>query len=105
MLGFISATDSENNREYVGIDTKEDILLKFHAVVKGDGMHILPTLANKKKYYMVEGLPAIRNTIDLNNGGRLSAQVKSMFCGYIADEANAIIAAHKLRTSFIQHLQ
>jgi hypothetical protein len=64
---------------------------------------VLPTLANKKSYYFIDGLK--KELVKLNytkdDGYQLNDSVVETFKGYVLDELNSIKLAFKQKEEFL----
>ena len=93
--------DYSTSRGYLDISDKEDIIIKLKAVL--DNKMILPTLANKKSYYFIDGLK--KELVKLNYtkdaGYQLNDSVVETFKGYALDELNSIKLALKQKEEFL----
>lgn len=101
MLAVMNRDDYSTSRGYLDISDKEDIIIKLKAVL--DSKMVLPTLANKKSYYFIDGLK--KELVKLNYtkdaGYQLNDSVVETFKGYALDELNSIKLAFKQKEEFL----
>lgn len=103
VLSFLQLDESDTGRDYTNISDVEDVMLKFNGVMQGK--YPLPTLAGKRTYYMVDGIPThsvdiIRNAATGNIG--LDDGTIRLFTDYLKSEYLAINAAYDLRSKFLK---
>ena len=104
MLAVMNRDDYSTSRGYLDISDKEDLIIKLKAVM--DGKLLLPTLANKKSYYFIDGLKKelVRLTYVKGQGYQLNDQVIDTFMGYALDELNSIKLAIQQKEEFVKAL-
>lgn len=104
MLALMNKDNYTGSRGYLDISDLEDLIIKMQAVLSG--RMPLPTLANKKSYYFIEGLDKQQVKLIRSEDGRLqvSERIIDIFAGYAQDEINAIKAANKTRQDFLDSL-
>lgn len=104
MLAVVNKDDQANSRGYLEISDKEDLLIKLKAVM--DGLQLLPTLANKKSYYYIDGIE--KQEVNLSwseeKGLQISDDIVDIFRGYYLDEINAMQKAYEAKNKFISEL-
>ena len=104
MLAVMNRDDYSTSRGYLDISDKEDLIIKLKAVM--ENKMLLPTLANKKSYYFIDGLK--KELVKLNfvkgEGYQLNDQVINTFKGYALDELNSIKLAIQQREEFLNKL-
>lgn len=104
MLALMNKDNYIGSRGYLDISDMEDLIMKIQAVLSG--RMPLPTLANKKSYYFIEGLDKQQVRLIRSEDGKLqvSERIIDIFAGYAQDEINAIKAANKTRQDFLDSL-
>lgn len=104
MLALMNKDNYTGSRGYLDISDMEDLIVKIQAVLSG--RMPLPTLANKKSYYFIEGLDKQQVKLVRSEDGKLqvSERIIDIFAGYAQDEINAIKAANKTRQDFLDSL-
>lgn len=104
MLAIVNKDDQAGSRGYLEISDKEDLLIKLKAVM--DGLQLLPTLANKKSYYYIDGIE--KQEVKLNwteeGGLQISDDVIDVFTGYYLDEISAMTKAYEAKNKFVTEL-
>lgn len=101
MLALMNKDNYANSRGYLSISDKEDLIIKFQAVMSG--YMPLPTLANKKSYYFISGLdnPQVKLVRDSEGNFQVSDRIVDIFAGYAQDEINAIKEAEYQISTFL----
>ena len=104
MLAVMNRDDYSTSRGYLEISDKEDLIIKLKAVM--DNKMLLPTLANKKSYYFIDGLKkeVVRLNYIKGEGYQLNGQVINTFKGYALDEFNSIKLAIQQKEEFLNAL-
>ena len=97
MLSVINTDAYDRGRGYLEIGDAEDILVKFNAI-RG-GKSILPTLANKRTYYFVNGLKKMK--VALDSKGQLNKEVIDQFTRYAIGEYQTMKAAEQAKETFL----
>ena len=99
MLSMIDRDSYDTGRGYLDIAPTEDILLKFNAVL--NNKMVLPTLANKRTYYVINGIKKLDTQIQ---DGRLSEDVVDVFVNYAICEYKTIKEAIKAKNKFLKRV-
>ena len=104
MLAVMNKDNYVGSRGYLDLSDMEDLIIKMEAIMQGKMP--LPTLANKKSFYYIEGLPKQEVKLIRSEDGvlQISERIIDIFAGYAQDEINAIKAAEKLRANFLNSL-
>lgn len=100
-LSVISKNETDTGRGYLDIAPVEDILLKFNATL--NNKLPLPTLANKRTYYFIEGLK--RQLVNVNKDRSKKLQLDddtiTVFMKYAINEYEVIQKAYEQRDKFL----
>jgi len=91
----------DKGREYQDISNIEDTLLKMNAITKGK--LTIPTLADKKTYFLIDGLELPQFNLDFNkkDSYTLTDGYVNIFTKYLLGEHAAIQDAITRRTNFL----
>lgn len=102
ILALMNKDNYSGSRGYLDISDKEDLIIKLKMVMEGN--YPPPTLANKKSYYSIYGLPKalVRLQYTKENGYQLNKEVIDIFKGYAIDELNSIKLAYQQRDEFLK---
>lgn len=102
ILALMNKDNYSNSRGYLDISDKEDLIIKLKMVMEGN--YPPPTLANKKSYYSIYGLPKafVRLQYTSDRGYQLNKEVIDIFKGYAIDELNSIKLAYQQRDEFLK---
>lgn len=100
-LSVISKDEVDTGRGYLDIAPVEDILLKFNAVMSG--RLPLPTLANKRTYYFIEGIRKQNVLVNKDKSKKLQLddETVKVFVKYAVNEYEVIQEAYKQRDKFL----
>lgn len=99
--GFIQKDAGDVGRDYLNLNEAEDFLFKLSAIHKGfryknnkKGYLPMPTLADRKTYYLYDGIDILDYRLTPDANDRLVAvensEVIKVFKGYAEDEVNRI---------------
>lgn len=99
MLSLIDRDSYDTGRGYLDIAPTEDILLKFNAIL--NNKMVLPTLANKRTYYVINGLNKLNVNIQDN---KIDNDTIDVFANYAICEYKTIKEAFKAKDRFLSRV-
>ena len=85
--GFIQLNAADSGREYTSLNDIENILLKITAIQ--NGMLPMPTLADRRTYYLYKGVDPLSCDINVDDSGNISIDPNSEVVNVLMQYAEA----------------